>query len=354
MEQIIFLGFITAFFVVLISTPSLIKVTKLKHLVDEPGDERKLHSRSIPTIGGIIIFAAIVFSFSLWFPVETKAAVRNITTFKMVIASLIILFFIGVKDDIIGTAPMKKLVGHILVAFILVMMGDIRIEGMHGIFGVEELPYWASVMLSVFVYIVIVNAFNLIDGVDGLASGIGVICSLAFGFWFYYAGNVTLALLSFVLAGALFGFLIFNFSPARIFMGDSGSLLIGVIISVLAIRMIETDRQMMPELFQLVSKPVLAMAIICYPLVDTLRVFAYRAIKGRSPFTADRNHTHHRLLDLGLSQRKAVLVIYLYNLIVIGIAVACYSFSPTVALLVCAPLALFIMFIPFMLKTKNE
>ncbi|HRE95622.1 MAG TPA: MraY family glycosyltransferase, partial [Flavobacteriales bacterium] len=124
----------------------------------------------------------------------------------------------------------KKLLAHIVVAFILVLMGETQIKSMHGIFGIYEIPEWARIFLSVFVYIVIVNAFNLIDGVDGLAAGIGVICSVFFGVWFITVSNDTMALLSFILAGSLLGFLLFNFSPARIFMGDSGSLTIGCII----------------------------------------------------------------------------------------------------------------------------
>ena len=218
-DKIIWLGFITSFLVVLLATPSLIKVAKLKHLVDEPGEDRKLHSRSVPTIGGIIIFGAIIFSYSLWFPEEYNHIDNMLSNFKHLIAILILLFFVGVKDDIIGTAPMKKLGAHMIVGFIMVIMADIRIESMHGIFGMNEpLEDWQSYLLSLFVYVVIVNAFNLIDGIDGLAGGIGFIVAGFFGLIFLYFGNVPLALLAFVLCGALLGFLVFNFSPARLFM----------------------------------------------------------------------------------------------------------------------------------------
>ena len=131
-----------------------------------------------------------------------------------------------------GTAPVKKLLGHLAVAFILVIIAEIKITNMYGIFGVNEIPDWASILLSVFTYTVIVNAFNLVDGVDGLAAGIGSISCLALGTWFYFAGAEDNAVLAISLAGALIAFLIFNFEPARVFMGDSGSLTIGLIISV--------------------------------------------------------------------------------------------------------------------------
>ena len=207
---ILFLGFISAFIVVFLATPSLIKVAKLKHLVDEPKENRKMHGWSIPTIGGIVIFGSIIFSYALWFPEKYNHIPDMLSNFKALIACLIILFFVGIKDDIIGTAPAKKLIAHFIVGFILVIMADIRIYEMQGIFGInEELDLWQSYLLSFFVYIVIINAINLIDGLDGLAAGIGLIAAIAFGLIFYYAGNIPLSLLAYVLAGSLFGFLIF-------------------------------------------------------------------------------------------------------------------------------------------------
>jgi len=210
------LVFLTSFIVVLYSTPALIKVAVLKRLIDSPSEERKIHKRSIPTIGGIIIYAGTLFAYALWYNIEDRIyydkIFQSVTEFKLIIATSLILFFVGVKDDIVGTAPVKKLFAHIVVALILVLMGDIRITSLHGIFGVSgALPYWGSVFLSIFTYVVVVNSFNLIDGVDGLASGVGFITCCAFGTWFVFANEFPYAALSFALAGALLGFLIFNF-----------------------------------------------------------------------------------------------------------------------------------------------
>ena len=361
-DKILFLGFITSFLVVLLATPSLIKVAKLKHLVDEPGDDRKLHRRSVPTIGGIIIFGAILFSYSLWFPEEYNHIDNMLSNFKHLIAILILLFFVGVKDDIIGTAPMKKLAAHIIVGFIMVIMADIRIESMHGIFGVGSLDIWQSYLLSLFVYIVIVNSFNLIDGIDGLAGGIGFIISGFFGTVFLFWGDIPLALLAFVLCGSLLGFLVFNFSPARIFMGDSGSLVVGAIICVLAISVINLPELIngktltnivVPDWLASVNKPVLVMSILVYPLIDTIRVFTIRVIKGTSPFLADRNHIHHRLITLGLNHSKAVLTLYLYNIIVVLSTVLINPKSPTLSFLVAVSIAFTLMAIPFLIKAKK-
>lgn len=315
---ILFLGFISAFVVVFLATPSLIKVAKLKHLVDEPKEQRKMHGWSIPTIGGIVIFGSVIFSYSLWFPEKYNHIPHMLTNFKALTACLIILFFVGIKDDIIGTAPAKKLIAHFVVGFILVIMADIRIYDMHGIFGVyQKLDLWQSYLLSFFVYIVIINAVNLIDGLDGLAAGIGLLASVAFGFIFYYSGNVPLSLLAFVLSGSLLGFLIFNFSPARIFMGDSGSLLIGLVLCVLAINSISEDYSNSPDWLSLLNKPVLAMSILVYPLIDTIRVFSLRVIRGKSPLVADKNHIHHHLSRRGLGHIGSDLLLYLYTLLIV-------------------------------------
>lgn len=353
-EHILWLGFLTSFFVVLLATPSLIKVAKLKHLVDEPTEGRKLHTRSIPTIGGITIFGAIIFSYALWFPDQFSYIDKTLVNFKTVIASLILLFFVGVKDDIIGTAPMKKLAAHFIVGFIIVIMADIRIESMHNIFGINELDLWQSYIISIFTYIVIVNAYNLIDGLDGLAGGIGFISSISFGLLFAFSENIPLSLLSFVLSGALLGFLIFNFSPARIFMGDSGSLIIGAIISILAINAINLPPSKLPTIIEGINLPILIISILVYPLTDTIRAFSLRALKGVSPFTADKNHIHHKFIEIGFSHPKTVITLYIYNLLLISSTIFFRIPNATLSLFLLILIALSIMLFPIVIKRINK
>lgn len=357
---ILILGFFTALVVVVLTMPSLIKVARMKHLVDEPSEQRKLHHRSVPTIGGIIIFAAIIFSYALWFP-EGRApgmdealfpdlyramggAYRD---FKYVIAALVLLFFIGVKDDIVGFSPVKKLVGHMVVGYILVVMAGIRIHDMHGIFGIYELAPSISIAFSFFVYVVVVNAINLVDGVDGLAGGVGLIASVAFGTWLFLAGDVALSLLAFVLAGALLGFLVFNYHPARIFMGDSGSLIIGAVLSVLAMKVVDHDTSRLPLKLQQLPTPIFAMAVLAYPLVDTLRVFVVRMVRGISPFSADKNHIHHRLLALGLGHRGTTTMIYGYVVAVIALSMVTRKWHPNIGLMVLGTSAFALAMLPF-------
>jgi UDP-GlcNAc:undecaprenyl-phosphate GlcNAc-1-phosphate transferase len=342
------LAFITSFLVVIFFTPSLIKVAELKNLTDTPDALRKLHKRSVPTIGGIIIYAGTLFSYALWLPTD------DATDFKYIVTTTLLMFFVGVKDDIIGTAPMKKLAAHILCALVIVLMANIRIKSLHGIFGLYEIPYWASIFLSLFTMIVIINAFNLIDGVDGLAAGIGFIAAMAFGTWFLLLKDLVMACMAFALAGSLLAFLYYNFSPAKIFMGDSGSLTIGLIMSILAIKLIEFDRVTMIYPLTQLTKPVIAIAFLIYPLVDTMRIFIYRMLNGLSPFHADRNHIHHRLQDVGLTHRKTSSLLYSTTLLVIAVAFLTKDLQPTYALLAVVGFAAMLCLIPFyLMKEKN-
>ena len=338
------------------ATPALIKVAKLKHLVDEPSEERKVHHRSVPTIGGVIIFSAFMFSSFLWFPDDNIHARADLQQIMCLMASLILLFFVGVKDDIIGMSPMKKLLAHFMVGFILCVMGNIRISGFHGLLGLDvELPEYASYFISIFVYIVIVNAINLIDGVDGLAAGVGLISTVAFGLWFAFLGDKHWALMAFSLSGALLGFLVFNFNPAKIFMGDSGSLIIGAVISVLALKLIETPVERIPAHFKDISTPVFAMTILAYPLVDTFRVFVIRAFQGRSPLSADRNQLHHKLMDVGGNHKTTVFIIYIFSMIMIAQTVLFQFKNPNFSFLISIGFVLlFIAFVFLRLKLSNK
>jgi UDP-N-acetylmuramyl pentapeptide phosphotransferase/UDP-N-acetylglucosamine-1-phosphate transferase len=339
------LAIVTSFFIVLFTTPVFIKVAIMKRLFDVPGEKRKLHDRVIPSMGGVMIFGGTLFSFSLWYPTQA------IGEYSYLIACILVLFFVGVKDDIIGTSAAKKLLAHVIVASIMVMMANIRLTSLHGLFGVREIPEWAGVFLSVFTIIVIVNAYNLIDGVDGLAGGVGFVTAISFGIWFYMVGNIVYGVLAFSLAGALLAFLRYNFAPAKIFMGDSGSLTIGFIIAILAIELVEYHKQVVPDRLDEISRPILAMGILVIPLLDTLRIFIYRAAKGQSPFRADSNHIHHRLLALGLNHRKTVLILCGFNILIIATAVLLQGVDPSISFIVlCAINVLALLVLHFIRK----
>ena len=311
---------VSAFFITVFGMPNLIKVAKLKRLVDDPEDPRKIHHRSVPTIGGVLIYFVILTNGFFWLSLGETPSRESFQQYSVLLTCMTVVFAMGLKDDLIGMSASKKLMVHLFAGALLVTVGGFRIEGFGGLFGIEEMPETISTIFSLFVYIVIVNAWNLIDGIDGLAGGYSAIAMAAFSAWFLLTGQIPAAILSLTILGATLGFLVFNFAPARIFLGDCGSLVLGVVGYALATNVIQTPGEAIPEVFSQLSRPTLAMAILAYPLVDTLRVFFLRAIRGISPFHPDQNHMHHRLMMKYKSHRKTAIFVYFYSFVFIGLA----------------------------------
>ena len=309
-----------AFFITAFGMPNLIKVAKLKRLVDDPEDPRKIHHRSVPTIGGVMLYFVILTNGFFWLSLGETLNQESFQQYSVLLLCMTLVFTMGLKDDLIGMSASKKLIVHLFAGALLVTIGDFRIEGFGGLFGIEEMPETISTVFSLFVYIVIVNSWNLIDGIDGLAGGYSAIAMAAFSAWFLLTGQIPAAILSLTLLGATLGFLVFNFAPARIFLGDCGSLVLGVVGYALATAVIQTPGEAIPEMFSQLSRPTLAMAILAYPLVDTLRVFFLRTIRGISPFHPDQNHLHHRLMMKYKSHRKTAIFVYFYSFVFIGLA----------------------------------
>ncbi|MFZ1496674.1 MAG: MraY family glycosyltransferase, partial [Saprospiraceae bacterium] len=293
--------------------PSIIHIAKVKHLVDVPG-ERRSHHVPTPSLGGIGIFAGVIFSILMWTPFTVFGELQYI------LCAFILIFLIGAKDDIIPMSPTKKLVGELLAATIIALKADIRITSFYGVFGVNELSFTVSIILSIFIIIVIINSFNLIDGINGLSGSIGTLISVVLGAWFYLTENLALSIIAFSLAGALIAFLKYNFTPAKIFMGDTGALLVGLISAILIIKFIEVHRVNNASPYLVKAVPAVAIGILILPLFDTLRVFITRILNGRSPLYPDRTHIHHLMLDLGFSHMQATAILVFVNLIFIIIA----------------------------------
>jgi len=301
-----------AFFVALFAIPSIIQVAHKKQLLDIPND-RRLHLLDTPRLGGLAIFAGFISSLMLFG--EINSAIQKL------IAATIIIFFIGLKDDMVSVSAFKKFFVQILGAGIVVFLGDIRITGFYGILNVFMLPEGVSYFFTLIVILGITNAFNLVDGLDGLAGSIAFLASIFYAVVFFYLGdqsNVPYIYVCFCLCGAVLGFLKYNIRKAEIFMGDTGSLICGFIIAFLAVKIVSLQEMNSNSNF---SMPVLAIAPIILPIADTLRVFIIRLMKGISPFSPDNNHLHHRLTDLGVSQIAIVSLISVYTLINIIIAV---------------------------------
>ena len=307
--QNIFLSSGLAFLITFFSIPVIIEVAKDKKLFDEPG-ERKIHKQVIPTLGGLGIFAGFIFSTLMAIPPG------NTTFLQYFLAAIMIIFFMGMKDDILILTAGKKFIGQLVAAGIIIKFGHIEINNLFGILGVHQLSPVASFLITLFTIVVITNSFNLIDGVDGLAGSLGLLTTLIFGTYFYFSGQVLYSVMALSLAGSLAAFLIYNFNPARIFMGDTGSLLIGLINSILVIKFINTASDPSSSI-PLQSAPAIGFAVLIVPLFDTLRVVGLRVLNRRSPFWPDRNHIHHFLLDIGLSHKMIALSCLATNILLI-------------------------------------
>jgi UDP-GlcNAc:undecaprenyl-phosphate GlcNAc-1-phosphate transferase len=315
-----------AFLITFFAIPIIIQVARDKKLFDEP-DERKVHKIVIPTLGGLGIFAGFILATLLGTPAGHGAS-RELQYFA---ASALVIFFLGIKDDILILSAAKKFVGQLIAAGILIKFGGVQINNMHGLLGITAIPHIASIALTLFTIIVITNSFNLIDGIDGLAGSLGLLTTVVFGTYFYYLGPTYLvySVMAYSLAGSLVGFLIYNFSPAKIFMGDTGSLLIGLTNSILVIKFINiagTAAVRMP----LEAAPAIGFAILIVPLFDTLRVFALRIFNRRSPFSPDRNHVHHFLLDMGFNHKMITCICVLTNIGFIAMAFFMRSLGTTI------------------------
>lgn len=313
-----------SFIVSFLAIPIVIQVAETKNLYDIP-DERKLHTKKIASLGGVGIFAGFIIASLLSIQGHLNPE------FQYFFASAMVIFFLGLKDDIVILSASKKFIGQLLAASILIHLGDIRLDSMYGVFGIEQLPAGFGLALSYLTIIVIINSFNLIDGVDGLAASLGVLSTVVFGIYFFAIDYQAYALFAFAMAGSLVAFLIFNHHPAKIFMGDSGSLMIGMVNAILVIKFINVAHEPLVAI-PVQSSVAFGFAVLIVPLLDTLRVFSVRILNAKSPFTPDRNHVHHLFLDRGLSHAAVSFSLVLINIGFIALAWLGRSLGTTILL----------------------
>lgn len=324
------LCFVSALIISVASIPQIIMVATKKRLYDTPDNDRKIHLRVIPNLGGIGIFFGFITTASLF--ISPSAFDK----WNYIIAASLLLFLVGIADDLISLSPSKKFLTQFIAAFIVVCLADIRLKSLHGVLGVYgELPYWWSVIFSIVGVIFVTNAYNLIDGIDGLAGSIGVLSTLLLGITLAGFGHPGAACLSFCLLGGIVGFLRYNISPAKIFMGDTGSLLIGFIISLLCIMSVNAfsaDKAYATLIHSAAGTLVIGLSVLFVPVFDTFRVFTTRLMKGVSPFKADRTHLHHYLLDMGFTHSNTVTILIIANILIITVSLITQDFNPNFAI----------------------
>jgi UDP-N-acetylmuramyl pentapeptide phosphotransferase/UDP-N-acetylglucosamine-1-phosphate transferase len=273
-------------------------------------------------MGGIPIFFGAVFALIIWLPAEHFIDVRYL------FMSLSLIFLTGLRDDLVPLPASIKLAGQIIPACIIIYWGNVELTSLYG-FGSDTLfPGIVTWLLTLFTIVVLTNSFNLIDGLDGLAGTISLIILLSFGIWFYLLGNNVISAISFAAIGSLVAFLLFNWQPSRIFMGDTGALLLGFLLTCLAIVFINTNYYLAPDdPLKFTSSVATCLAVMIIPILDTIRIFIIRLSQGRSPFQADKKHLHHELIRLGMSHQGAVLTLGGINLLFIAMALIFRNFS---------------------------
>ncbi|MFI5157911.1 MAG: MraY family glycosyltransferase [Sphingobacteriales bacterium] len=341
---------VISFLITSFAIPSILHVARFRHLYDDLGHFRKEHDHGIPRLGGVAIFVGFTIT-SLLFCMTNKTLPTN-----YLLTACIILFSMGIKDDLSGVNSSTKFLIQFVVCAILVILGNIRLTSMYGVFGIYALPYIFSVALSILIILLVVNAFNLIDGIDGLAASTGILVNGVFAALFIYIHKYELAGVSLAMVGAIIGFLRFNITPAKIFMGDTGSLLIGLISAVMALKFMEESKSITDSGSPIIySVPALTFAILIGPIFDTVRVFILRIANGVSPFVADRNHIHHRMLRLGFSHLQTTVILISINIASIASVFLLKNYSSSILIILIVSISLiFNWMITFFLRSKER
>jgi UDP-N-acetylmuramyl pentapeptide phosphotransferase/UDP-N-acetylglucosamine-1-phosphate transferase len=301
--------------ITLTAIPVIINISKLKDLMATI-EQRSSHEELTPTLGGIAIFAATLITYFIW---ETPNESHEL---HLTFSALIILFFLGIKDDILILSPKKKLFIQIAASILVIAFSNLRIVNLYGLLNITSVSFTYGLLLTIFIFITLINALNLIDGIDGLAGMVGLLISSIFSYLFYRHNENSYAVLSAALSGSLIGFLRYNWSTKnKIFMGDTGSLIVGFLISIFSIKYIYINSSYLynPNLDK--NAPLLVISLLLIPLFDTLRMFLLRLYEGKSPFVGDRKHFHHILIDTGFSHKKATLTLIFGNIIFITVFV---------------------------------
>jgi len=303
--------FIGAFLLTYITIPKIIGVVRYKKLLDEP-NQRSSHIEVTPTLGGVAFYFSLMFSFFFLKDYDQTKIIYHL------FPGLTILFIFGLKDDLVVLSPLSKLGAQFTAVYFILAHPELQINSLHGFLGYQEIPTYIAILLSAFLMIVVINAYNLIDGIDGLAAGIGIAISTIYASLFYFLDIDLFFYLALILIATLTAFLRYNLSPRKkIFMGDTGSLIIGFVLSIFTIKLLTVNNQILASdlPFVIENLPLVALVILIVPLFDTARVFTIRIFNKRSPFSADRNHLHHILIDLGLSHVQASILLVLFNLL---------------------------------------
>lgn len=312
-----FLTIFISFTIGLCFMPLVINIAKSRNFVVKP-NKRTSHDGAIPNIGGTNIFISFLLTVLLF-------SYAVLSQLQFLIIGIFIILIVGFVDDLLDIKASWKLIGELASAFFLIVLADVRLSSLHGFLGITQLSTETSYFLSFFVFVAIINALNLIDGVDGLASGLGILYSLFFAVYFGLTGDVQLSISAYAMVGSLAVFFIYNVFGGRskIFMGDSGSLLLGYMITYYVFRFCEMNaNHSVPDFCYMSGAPAVAICVLSIPLFDTMRVMLTRIKKKESPFKPDKNHIHHLLIKAGLKHHQVTVVLLIVSLAFIALGIS--------------------------------
>ncbi len=313
MLDIIF-SFGLSFLLLFALMPFVIKTAIYRGIIDS-SDERKAHSGVVPSSGGVGIFISFAFVSLLTIPADQLGAIRYIPS------SLVVIFLLGAQDDLSPLRSFAKLLGQSIVVFILIVFADIRIIQLHGLFGIDALPYVINIVLSILFYLFVINSYNLIDGINGLCFSVVILITSLLGCWFFLVSYYEYCTLAFVVCGATLALLMYNIITATIFTGDTGSLVLGAVCSIIVIQFLDINSTIASDSMRFESPVIVVTGLMILPIYDTLRVFAIRMLEGTSPFVANKRNLHHLILEAGLSHMQAILTLLGSNVFMIVFAI---------------------------------
>lgn len=347
--KVILIALLVSFWMTYRALPVVVYLSFAKKIFVVPNN-RSSHKTKIPNLGGVGIFIGVIFTTCI-----IGSAVfdyNQLSQFLSLISSLFLLFFAGIKDDINSLSPMKKLLIQTVATLIILFSSNIRIHGFYGIFGIEEFPIVFSYIYTVLIFIALINAYNLIDGIDGLAGFIALIVFGTYAYIFFVNNNLYGLMLSVSLIGSIIAFLLFNLTSSRrkIFMGDTGSMVIGFLIAYVSTIVLNSTNLPVGLGKNL---PVKILALLSFPILDTIRIFTVRILSGQSPFKADKNHMHHRLLKFGFSHIKTTLIISSFVILVVFISFVSSNLNITVHFFIISIFAFLISLVPYFIEKSN-
>ncbi len=297
----------------------ILKIAKAKDLVDNP-DARKLQKCPVPVMGGIAVFIGVVSGILTGLAIQHSAAIPITPRLLPIVCGMVIMLYTGAMDDIIGLTPQSRIVIEILTMLGLIFGSGNCIDTFHGMWGINNFSWWLAVPLSVFAGVGIINAINMIDGVNGLSSGLCITCCIFFGTEFIKANDLPNTVLAFSMAAALFPFMVHNVFGlrSRMFIGDAGTMVMGILVSWFVMCTLSHDT---PVRYYADASGVnliaLSLAILSVPVFDTLRVMSMRIAHGKSPFHPDKTHLHHVFVGIGISHSITSLSEILIDMLVV-------------------------------------